>query len=622
MAFPPSVAYPEAIDSDYTLFLVYNTTETRLCADNPPWSQEIDIIPVAADKAEIWAENGFANIDGELLYYDSVGLNDHGKVNKLKGCSRQLGGKTKFNRKGTWIRSYLVAEHHNQLVDCTLKMQNFIGYNFDDRQETLDWRIRNLQELEIIFDDFNCPDVNFTWNVVEDDPVSGVLAEYIVELTPPGSVNSFRLDFGDGEFTTTELTGSHRYAINARIDPIVSVSNDKCQILQTPIERDNPAEPPPIVEEDFDFPVPEFPEVPDFNFVPCEVPEPEINLPPLVTPCPPGISITGGFNVPSVIDGPDINMVSNVIITSNNPVNILHSIVTIVGAQDIPEVIILDPPVPPTIVIDPPIPPTIVLIAQNSSIQLELDATSMPRLEVDWGTPPEMEVTMAMARRARAPERFATDPDLVAEFGSEFADLFQANESIKVEYEPMGIPEEIVVVVPDEMPKVEIDASEIRSTKIKIDAQGLDIPKDIYLHGPETPIPNSIVFDAKDLIGAIDMLRNTVVKVESDIPTDIQVHVDNPIPEEVIVRVVNPFPEKMEVVGIPDKIILEGPTGIPLLIPENFGIPLLVPDVMPAVEMRYSGAPIEVKITMDQIIDKQADGRNCVMIVPCPTANT
>src|SRR5688572_19689851 len=117
MAFPPLPVYPHGIDDDYTLYLVFNTTETKLAADNSPWAQEVQIVPVAADEEDIWADNGFANIEGELFYYDSVERNANGKVSKLKGCARNMGGeKTQFNKKGTWIRSYVVAEHHNQLA--------------------------------------------------------------------------------------------------------------------------------------------------------------------------------------------------------------------------------------------------------------------------------------------------------------------------------------------------------------------------------------------------------------------------------------------------------------------------------------------------------------------------
>lgn len=618
MAFPPIPIYPKDYDNDYTLYVVYNTTEARLASDNPPWSQEIDVVAVDANKPEIWANNGFANIEGELFYYDSVELNSDGKVTKLKGCSRQLGGeKTKYNKKGIWVRSYVVAEHHNQLVTSILKTQNFIGYNFDPRRETLDWRIRNLRALEVIFDDFNCPDIDFTWNIIENDPVRGVLAQYLVQITPPGTISSFRLDFGDGEFTVTDLQGQHRYAVNARVDPVIRVSNDKCQILQTPVERANPSEPAPEVQAAFEIPIPEIPAFPDFNFVPCQVPEPDINLPPLVVPC---ISIEGQIGpLPSVIIGPNINLVSNVTITSDNPIQILYSTVTITG-NTLPSIIVVDmPPIPPTIIIDPPIPPTIVIVPPQSSIVIDLDASQMPRLEVDWGTPPQMEVAMTFARAVKTPQRFSADEELLAEFGEEFADLFETKQTMKVEYEPVGVPSEIKVIVPDDT-SVRLDASELTNKKIKIDSSDLNIPSNIKIHGPDSPIPNSIAFDASELIQAIERLHTVApIKLDaSDVPSSIKIEMEKEIPKSIIVEMPQPIPERIVVESqIPDKIILEGPEGIPLLLPEEFVLPVKFPDKMPEVELVWRGSPIEVKITMDQIMNKEADGRNCVMIVPC-----
>ena len=177
-----------------------------------------------------------------MFYYDSVTKNDDGKVVSLDNCARQLQGTTKYNRKGVWVGSYVIAEHHNQIVDAILHLENFIGRNFDPRQFTLDWRIRNLQELNPIADDFSCPDINFDFRILETDNVTGILATYSIS-SPDSVITSFRLDFGDGEFTTTDLTGQHRYALNARIDPVVTVSNSRCQIIQTPNVRENPIAP-------------------------------------------------------------------------------------------------------------------------------------------------------------------------------------------------------------------------------------------------------------------------------------------------------------------------------------------------------------------------------------------
>jgi hypothetical protein len=623
MTFPPIPVFPEAIDTDHELFLVHNTTETRIIADNDPWSQEIDIIPVGADDLEIWADNGFANIDGELLYYETVDKNANDKVIRLKKCARNLGGdNTKFNKKGTWIRGYVVAEHHNQLVDAILNTENFVGFNFDPRQETLDWRIRNLESLEIIFDDFTCPDIVFTFNIVEDDPVTGKLAEYLIEIqgtggAPTGLIQTTRIDFGDGE-SSVLLEGTHRYAVNAQVDPVVTATNEKCEIIQTPIDRVNPAEPPAIIEAVFEIPIPEVPEFPDFTFVPCDIPEADINLPPLVFPC---ISLEGQIGpLPSVIVGEGINLVSSVTITGpDNPVNITQSRVEIVGGPIIiPSIIVFDPPVPPTIIIDPPIPPTIVIVPPQSQIVLALDATEVPRLEVDWGAPPDMEVALTLAKEAKTPEMFAADPNIVRDFGEEFADLFEASETMKVEYEPVGIPEEIRII-PPKMPNVRVDADDMPRS-IKLDCTEANIPTDIVIHGPETPLPNSIRLNGDELPEDIDLVyRGKGIKLDTEDVT-VKLEVPEDMPTTILVEMPVPIPEKiiLDASELPDKIILEAPEGIPVIIPENAGIPLLMPEEMPEVEMVWRGSPIEVKITMDEVMDKDAAGQNCVMISPCP----
>lgn len=613
MAFSPVTVYPDAIDSDYTLFLVHNTTEAKILEDNSPWSQEISVVPVSSEKDEIWADNGFANISGELLYYDSVEKNTNGKVTKLKGCARYLGGnKTKFNPKGTWIRGYVIAEHHNQLVDAVLKTQDFIGFNFDTRKKTLDWRIRNLQDLSVIFDDHACPDINFIFNIVENSSETGVLAEYLIELNPPGALNAFRLDFGDDEFTTTSLDGEHRYAINATIDPVLTVTNDKCQIVITPVERENPQEPPAAIEDAFEIPIPEVPDLPDFTFVPCDVPEPDLNVPPLVFPC---ISIEGQIGpIPSVIEGPDFP--SQIIIDNPNPISIPDSVITIEG---VPEVILIDPPIPPTIIIDPPIPPTIVIVPPDSNVELTLNADDLPKLEVDWGIQPEMEVKMQMVREVKKPKRFAVDEKIVEGFGEEFADLFEASGEYTIDYESVEFPSEIKILAPD-IPKIEIDAKGVPES-IKLDAKDVNIPTDVFIHGPKSPIPNSIKFDVTDLPDTIGLVtegasvsldtEGASIRLEGmeEIPDEIKVRMVDPIPHEIMVNAKN-VPSEIQVTGFPESISLE--------IPEDIGIPVLFPEEMPGIPIKpYEGAPIELKITMDQIMSKEADGRNCVQIVPC-----
>ena len=614
MAFPPVPVFPNGIDSDYTLYLVHNTSETRLCADNAAWSAELSILPVTADKAEIWADNGFATIEGELFYYDSVEYDDNGKVNKLKGCARNLTGKTKFNSRGTWVRGFVVAEHHNQLVDTIVKIEDFIGYNGDPRRKTLDWRIRNLQELSVIFDDHNCPDVNFTWNIIENSIETGILARYDVAITPPGTINTFRLDFGDGQFTTTEFNGEHRYSLNAIIDPVITVSNDKCQIIQTPYERENPSEPPQVIVEEFTYVVPETVTVPDFNFVPCEVPEPEFVVPVLGTPC---ISLDSGSGV---IIGPDISMVSNVIIEGPTyPVQVLHSVVTIEGGFSLPSHIFID--APPTIVIDPPIPPTIVIVSP-STVSMGMDYGAVPMVQVDWGTPPEMEIQMTFAREVKTPTMFAQDAGLKNEFGEEFADLFEADNHIKIEYETAGIPSEIRIIAPD-LPDFKIDASDLPKT-IKIETTDVHIPDSIRIFGPETPIPDII-----QIRGPETPLPEEIRFVKGDdIPTEIPlvfpkepltvvlehkftIEMPKPFPDKIFVDA-SGIPSTIQVVGMPETLQV---LGIPDFIPVRFP----TPEEMPKMEIVYNGGPIKMQLEMSEMVAVSEDGKTqCVTIMPCP----
>ena len=367
--FPPSPVYPKSYDSDYTLFLVYNTAETVTTEENMPWAEEIFIKPVESGKDEIWADNGYANIDGELFYYDSVGYDAYGKVNKLKRCSRNLGGThTKHNRSGAEVRGFVVAEHHNQLVDAILNIENFVGENFTTDKTTLDWRIRNLQSLPVIFDDFTCPDVIFDFFIVSDDPATGIVAQYAITID--GTFTSYRLDFGDGEFTTTSTRGTHRYAPNASIDPVITVTNSKCTSVQTPITRTLAAEPTAVSPEtNFEIKIPTLPNIPTFTIPTIPIPSNIVQPPPIVFPCvdiggtnigpinipsiivveppiniPSVINITGGISIPSTIDISPVSFPSQIMLVGSLP-----SIINF-GPVTIPTLINFGPVTIPTLI--------------------------------------------------------------------------------------------------------------------------------------------------------------------------------------------------------------------------------------------------------------------------------
>jgi len=339
----------------------------------------------------------------------------------------------------------------------------------------------------------------------------------------------------------------------------------------------------------------------------------ELNIPPLIFPC---VSLTGQPSTfPSIIIGPDIQLVSNVVIEGpDNPVQILHSTVTIIGGFSLPSVIFFDMP---TIVIDPPIPPSIVMVPPST---VAMTFTEVPKLEVNWASIPNLEVQLTMARTVKPPKLMAQTQDIKNEFGDEFADLFDASEHLKIEYETVGIPSEIKVIAPD----IKIDGSDIpRTIKIitedakipdfiKIFGPDKSLPENIYIHGPEIPLPTqiNIVSDIPSQIGVIsDIPHEITIKMEKEIPSRILIELTDPIPTRITIDA-SGIPTNLPVTGIPKVIEVTGfPSSIPISFPKE--------EDMPKMELVYKGAPIEMKITMDKIISNSMEDRTRVQIIPC-----
>lgn len=358
--FPPLPVYPYGIDSDYTLYQVYNTTEAKLTANNEPWAEEVHVQPRVDGQDEIWPDNGFATISGEMFYYEAVDKDDDGYVTTLKRCVRNLGGAhTKANLAGTVVRGFVMAEHHNQLVEAILRVEDFVGENFTEEQETLDWRIRNLRLTPIIFDDFDAPDVNFTFTIVSNDPASGILANYTIGIT--GTYNQFLLNFGDGTFTRSPADGEHRYAPNGTVDPIIIISNDKTEVIQSPITRIETTTP---EQEDDDLtiniPVPLCPEIGDIFIPPVSVPPQDIVFPPIVFPC---LDVSP---FPSTFFGP-------ISITVDfSPLNLPSLIEIVVPNISIPPIEIVVPSIPPIEISPISIPPIEILVPSIPPIEIDV----------------------------------------------------------------------------------------------------------------------------------------------------------------------------------------------------------------------------------------------------------
>ena len=345
--FPPTSVYPKNYDSNYNLFLVYNTSETITTADNNPWSSEIFIKSVAENANEIWATNGYANIEGELFYYDGVGYDSFGKINQFKRCARNIGGThTKFNPTGSEVRGFVIAEHQEQIVNTILNIENFVGENFSKDAKTLDWRIRHLQQLPDIFDDFSCPNVIFDYYTVSNNPSTGIIIQY--QVTINGVFTSYRLDFGDGSYTTSSTSGTHIYSPNATIDPIVTVYNTNCTIVQSPIVRSVANEPTaPVTNNGLQFEIPTIPTLPSFNIPIPAVPSSIVQIPPIIFPNLEIGSIISANTIPSIV----VSLITTVDFPSSitiSPVNI-PTLITITNPE-FPTNITFSPPTIPTLI--------------------------------------------------------------------------------------------------------------------------------------------------------------------------------------------------------------------------------------------------------------------------------
>ena len=639
--FPPIPVYPKGYDDDSTLYLVYNTAESIIVLDNPAWSEEITIKPVGADKNEIWASNGYANIEGELFYYDLVEKDDNGKVFKFKRCVRNLGGtKTKNNLAGSEVRGYVIAEHHNQLADAIIKIENFIGEDDSDDETTIDWRLKDLINVETIYDDHTCPEITFSYTILENKPATGVLISYNIVID--GQYTAFRLDFGDGESTTNAGAGQHRYSVNSTIDPLITISNKKCSTVQSPSVRNNPTEPPTIDPfTTFDLAIPTIPNIPPIiipDFVP---PTNAFNIPPIVFPCL-DIGGFGSLNIPSLIvvdspfDLPSIITITPVEIPSE--ITIIPYIIPDVNITPfaIPDVAITPYAIPdvaitpyaiPDVAITPfAIPdvqwtePPLLIVEWTYPPSLIIEWSEPPLLIVDWSEPPSLVV------------EFAETPSLVVDWSETPSLVMDWSEtpSLVMDWSETpsfvmdwGTPPTLSCVVSIVCPSSGGLGFKSRTSNLEdgfspildsvAESVGLNIPEEIRLIVPKIPdirvihdIPEIIRVEKTDIKLDVYDLPKSIPIDASMIPLSIKLEPNFNFPTIILVDG-SSIPDTIQVVGIPPTIELVSKiNGIQLLMPEK-----------PEIEMVYKGGPvpIELKISLDN--NKITSDGNCFSLVPC-----
>jgi hypothetical protein len=286
----PELLYPVDLDSDYTLFKAYNSTQGILSKNIDLETDEIELI--TKDDYN-WPGNGFVTIEEELIYYDQTERNDFGKLIKLKKCLRAIEGKRAAHLAGCPIYGNVVAQHHNRLVDSIVQIEHTIGdlrelLNTPEQMlianvdmgfsESLHAALGNLTYCAPVGDDA-CPDVEFEFNFL-----SPTEAEFCLRIF--GEYTSFKIDFDDGNFTTTEFAGTHTYSGAGTYSPTVTVESLKCCILQQPTTPTEGCEAPilPTPSIPFSVKIPDVPEFPSFIRPSQTCPGQLFNLPPILIP--------------------------------------------------------------------------------------------------------------------------------------------------------------------------------------------------------------------------------------------------------------------------------------------------------------------------------------------------
>lgn len=394
----PNSNYPKTYDTDKSLFQVYNTSQTVLSGALNSWQISINIVPVSSEELELWAESGYVTIEGELIYYGSVHLDVNGKIDKLLECIRRTNGTTPRNYPaGTPVRGFVIAQHHNNLAQSIVNVENFVGTLTTTDQDTIYWKLQQIANLAPLTDDAGCPQIEFYYRIVSTSPIEGTQISYSLNIT--GSINNFVIDFGDGSTESTTQNGTHFYPPNKRIDPTVTVTTDDCDCLQTSAERlriDDLAQATIAGQTTFPVIVPAIPDFPNLNLaVVNEVPN-NIQFPPIVFPCldigpfgpiivPSTISIINPYPIPSVITFEDVPVFpSQIVITSSviiptiiniintipSTISVISNIPSIISVVSIPSVISIVSPsnLSISVIVINTVPSTISVISNIPSV--------------------------------------------------------------------------------------------------------------------------------------------------------------------------------------------------------------------------------------------------------------
>lgn len=347
----PTPLFPQELDTNQNLFEVFNTSESYLIQNFTLSDTEINITPRDWNVPQLWShDGGFINIEGEVIYYKSVELENHPnppssnnpqftffndpsiseedknkyrRVIKFKNLVRSTNGR--FHVKGESVRGYVMSQHHNALKDAVLGIENLIGIDNSFDHQSLDFRLRDLQELNVEQDDLDCPYGTFWFQILEQDDFSTTV-QFNISIIGDFEEFEFKPRENDDPITNN-LNPIVVYNNNEEINASLKViQGDCCSCVSEGAVACEPCEFEPIID---DIPVLECPaidpfEVPAFNCdcsVTIDCPECEICTTPTAVEIPniPDTIVLTGFPTEIVITVPEITIPS---ITTAIDVNI------------------------------------------------------------------------------------------------------------------------------------------------------------------------------------------------------------------------------------------------------------------------------------------------------------
>jgi PKD repeat protein len=605
----PEPLFPTDYDNDHTLFRVKNESKSRLSVAADEKTTLLSIVPASPNKQDPFPSSGFVTIDEEMIYYGDIEKDHNGKTKTLLNCIRGIESKPCWHPKNSLVVSNVVAQQHNRLVKAIINLQNAIEEitSRDFSSETD--QIVNLraaaspfsvapaaiQLTTTAYDNDACPDVDFIANVIQTVPNTTI--EYCVRIY--GNYLSYRLDFGDGNYTTTEYSGTYDYAPLATVNPVVTVTSTFCCITQHPtttIEGCNlpePAETP----VPFTVLIPPVPEFPSFT-TPLSTgtcPGPIFSFPPIITPelsissisfssgcCPsavccdiPSVISIIGCNIPSVISA---QFPSNISVDVELPtlsfVGNFPSIISFANCCNVPSVISFEPSV--ISFANANIPSVISFVGDIPSIVSFVGCCDFPsHISVDC-----CDIPSVISFQADPISIINTIPSTITLIGT-------IPPTITVDWGNPPTLSCVISFVCPTTPQSSSTSSTSNQTSLGMADFGFDGYNNNFVDIPINQEVFNIPSEIKLVVPTIrDInLRHSLPEfIELKAPETIKIAADD-VPREIFLKPADNFPEFIE---------LRGPQFIEIKVPDDLAIPLV-----------YKGDPIPLDLNIK--ITKEGD---------------